>query len=146
MDQVEELNMERNLGLNGRTDPETFKATVPLVTHKEMEPYIKRMMDGDVSSILTGKPITTVSLSSGTTWGKPKFVPLNDELLETTMHMGRTSFAFRNRESFLLKKGKALSFMYSSKQFKTKGGLTAGTFSTNVIRHEETKSTMKQIE
>ncbi|KAI8020740.1 Jasmonoyl--L-amino acid synthetase JAR4 [Camellia lanceoleosa] len=50
--------------LNGRTDHESFKAFVPFVTHKDLEPYIQRMVDGDTSPILTGKPITTISLSS----------------------------------------------------------------------------------
>ncbi|CAL5396877.1 unnamed protein product [Camellia sinensis] len=27
-------------GLNGRTDHESFKAFAPLVTHKDLEPYI----------------------------------------------------------------------------------------------------------
>lgn len=49
-------------GLNGRTDPESFKACVPLVTHKDLEPYIERIVNGDSSPILTGKPITTISL------------------------------------------------------------------------------------
>ncbi|KAJ1414694.1 GH3 family [Sesbania bispinosa] len=87
----------QNLGLNGRTDPESFKACVPLVTHKELELFIYRIIDGDASPILTGKPITTMSLSSGTTQGKPKYVPWNDELFETTMQIYQTSFAFRNR-------------------------------------------------
>ena len=52
----------QSLGLNGRTDPESFKACVPMVTHKELEPYIYRIIDGDASPILTGKPITTMSL------------------------------------------------------------------------------------
>lgn len=52
----------QNLGLNGRTDPESFKACVPLVTHKDLEPYIQRIIDGHASSVLTGKPITTISL------------------------------------------------------------------------------------
>lgn len=52
----------QNLGLNGRTDPESFKACVPLVTHKDLEPYIYRILDGDASPILTGKSITTMSL------------------------------------------------------------------------------------
>ncbi|KAI9110078.1 hypothetical protein K1719_019119 [Acacia pycnantha] len=133
----------QNLGLNGRTDPESFKAIVPLVTHKELEPYIKRIMDGDASSILTGKPITTVSLSSGTTGGKPKFIPFNDELYETYIHVGLTSLAFRNRE-FPTINGKTLCFLYSSKQFKTKGGLTASTFSTNVTLHEKSKSAFEK--
>lgn len=51
----------QNLGLNGRTDPESFKSCVPLVTHEALEPYIQRIIDGDISPILTGKPITTIS-------------------------------------------------------------------------------------
>lgn len=51
----------QNLGLNGRTDPESFKSSVPLVTHEDLEPYIQRIIDGDISPILTGKPITTIS-------------------------------------------------------------------------------------
>lgn len=52
----------QNLGLGGRADPETFKACVPLVTHKDLEPYIQRIVDGDASPILTGKPVTSISL------------------------------------------------------------------------------------
>lgn len=54
----------QNLGLNGRTDPESFKSCVPLVTHQELETYIQRIADGDSSPILTGKPITAISLRS----------------------------------------------------------------------------------
>ncbi|KAI8023804.1 Jasmonoyl--L-amino acid synthetase JAR4 [Camellia lanceoleosa] len=49
-------------GLNGRTDHESIKAFVPLVTRKDLEPYIQRMVDGDTSPTLTGKQITTISL------------------------------------------------------------------------------------
>ncbi|KAJ6729568.1 JASMONIC ACID-AMIDO SYNTHETASE JAR1-LIKE ISOFORM X1 [Salix viminalis] len=118
----------QNLGLNGRTDPESFKSCVPLVTHKDLEAYIHRIADGDSSSILTGKPIPNMSLSSGTTQGKRKFVPFNDELMENTLQIFRTSFAFRNRE-FPLEKGKSLQFVYSSKPGKTKGGLAL----TNIV-------------
>lgn len=52
----------QNLGLNGRTDPESFKACVPLATHKDLEPFIYRILEGDDSRILTGKSITTMSL------------------------------------------------------------------------------------
>ncbi|GAB2271789.1 Jasmonoyl--L-amino acid synthetase jar6 [Dionaea muscipula] len=134
-----------NLGLNGRTDPESFKSCVPLVTHQDLEPYIQRIIDGDTSLILTGTPITTISLSSGTTQGKPKFVPFNEELFESTMQIFRTSFAFRNRE-FPIHCGKGLSFIYSSKQFKTSGGLNAGTATTNVFRHPQFRERMKGIQ
>ncbi|CAI9101161.1 OLC1v1038424C2 [Oldenlandia corymbosa var. corymbosa] len=134
-------------GLNGRTDPESFKACVPIVTHDDLDPYIQRIADGDDedSPILTGKPITTISLSSGTTKGKPKFVPFNDELMETTMQIYKTSYSFRNRE-FPIGNGKCLQFIYGSKQFKTKGGLAAGTATTNVYRNPLFKKTMKAMQ
>ncbi|EXB61980.1 hypothetical protein L484_002760 [Morus notabilis] len=135
----------KNSGINGRTDPESYKACVPIVTHNDLEPYIRRIVDGDSSPILTGKPITTISLSSGTTQGKPKFVPFNDELMDSTMQIYRTSFAFRNRE-YPIKNGKALQFIYSSKQFKTKGGLAAGTATTNVFRNSQYKKTMRSMQ
>ncbi|XP_011023214.1 PREDICTED: probable indole-3-acetic acid-amido synthetase GH3.5 [Populus euphratica] len=135
----------QNLGLNGKTDPESFKSCVPLVTHKDLEAYIHRIAEGDSSSILTGKPITDMSLSSGTTQGKRKFVPFNDELMENTLQIYRTSFAFRNRE-FPLEKGKSLQFVYSSKPWKTKGGLGAGTATTNLFRNSKYKSGMKAIQ
>ncbi|KAL2345887.1 hypothetical protein Fmac_007172 [Flemingia macrophylla] len=183
----------QSLGLNGRTDPESFKACVPLVTHRELEPYIYRIIDGDTSPILTGKPITTMSLSSGTTQGKPKYVPWNDELFETTMQTYQTSFAFRNSftekrisedsvflvrkglvfdhssiscaslvlsvikvtwhssgklekaSEFPIKNGKALSFVYGSKQFQTKGGLAASATS-NVFRSAGYKCGMRALQ
>ncbi|KAM7254710.1 hypothetical protein ACFE04_019951 [Oxalis oulophora] len=114
-------------GLDGKTDPESFKACVPVVTHKDLEPYIQRIIDGDTKPILTTKPITTISLSSGTTQGKPKFVPFNDELMENTLQIYRTSFAYRN----------------SSKQLVTKGGIAAGTATTNVFRNSKFKTSME---
>ncbi|PWA61228.1 auxin-responsive GH3 family protein [Artemisia annua] len=135
----------KKYGLDGRTDPRTYSSCVPLVTHKDLEPYIQKIADGVPGSVLTGKPITTFSLSSGTTQGKPKFVPFNDELTETTMQIFQTSFAFRNR-AFPIENGKALNFIYGGKQFTTKGGVIAATATTNVYRSEQFKKTMKAIQ
>ncbi|KAJ9563480.1 hypothetical protein OSB04_008640 [Centaurea solstitialis] len=130
--------------LDGRFDPQTYSSCVPVVTHKDLEPYIQKIADGaSEGSVLTRKPITTITLTSGTTQGKPKFVPFNDKMTETTMQMSRTSFAFRNRE-FPIDNGKVLSFMYVSKQFTTKGGLLAGTGSTNVYRSPHLKKIAHQ--
>ncbi|KAL8172519.1 hypothetical protein V2J09_024323 [Rumex salicifolius] len=134
----------RKLGLNGRTDPHSFKTCVPVVTHSDLETYIHRIVDGDSSSVLTGNPITVMSLSSGTSQGRPKFVPFNDELFDDTMQIYQTSYAFRNRE-FPIQNGMALQFIYSSKQFNTKGGLIAGTATTNVFRHPHYLERMKAI-
>ncbi|KAG6505072.1 hypothetical protein ZIOFF_037420 [Zingiber officinale] len=146
----------KNLGLGGRTDPESYKARVPLVTHGDLEPYIQRISDGDSSPILTGKPITSISLSSGTTQGKQKYLPFNEELVQSTMQIFQTSYAFRNRFSnnilaasfreYPIGDGKALQFIYGSKQVKTNGGLTATTATTNVYRSEQFKRTMNDIQ
>ncbi|XP_072965289.1 jasmonoyl--L-amino acid synthetase GH3.5-like [Typha angustifolia] len=134
----------QNFGLQGKTDPESFKACIPLVTHKDLEPYIQRIVDGDTSPVLTAKPVTSISLSSGTTQGKPKYLPFNEELVHSTMQVYRTSYALRNRE-FPIENGKALQFIYGSKQLITKGGLTATTATTNVYSSKQFKSTMKDI-
>nr|BBM60833.1 glycoside hydrolase family 3 protein [Juncus prismatocarpus subsp. leschenaultii] len=135
----------QNLGLKGRTDIESYRACVPLVTHKDIAPYIQRIVDGDNSKILTGKPVTSISLSSGTTQGKPKYLLFNEELVLNTMEIYRLSYAFRNRE-FPLEKGRALQFIYGSKQLKTNGGLTLTTATTNVYLSSQFKSTLKSIQ
>ncbi|XP_062224673.1 jasmonoyl--L-amino acid synthetase JAR4-like isoform X2 [Phragmites australis] len=135
----------QGLGLAGRTDVDSFRACVPLATHADLEPYIARIADGDTSPILTGKPVTSISLSSGTTQGKRKYLPFNQELVKSTMQIYRTSYAFRNR-AFPVDDGKALQFIYGSRQFTTKGGLTATTATTNVYRSEEFMPTMRAIQ
>ncbi|XP_078431664.1 auxin-responsive GH3 family protein [Wolffia australiana] len=132
------------VGLAGRTDPDSFKACVPIVQHQDIEGYIRRIVGGEYSSILTGKHITSISLSSGTTGGKPKFVPFNDHLVQNTMQIYRTSFAFRNKE-FPLGGGKALQFIYGSKPLRTPGGIVAATATTNVFRSEQFTRTMAAI-
>uniref|UniRef100_A0A0E0BZ52 Uncharacterized protein n=1 Tax=Oryza meridionalis TaxID=40149 RepID=A0A0E0BZ52_9ORYZ len=135
----------RGLGLAGATDPATFRARVPLATHADLEPYIDRIADGDASPVLTAKPATSISLSSGTTQGKRKYLLFNEELVKSTMQIYRISYAFRNRE-FPVENGKALQFIYSSRETRTKGGLTATTATTNVYRSEEFKATMRDIQ
>ncbi|CAL0318066.1 unnamed protein product [Lupinus luteus] len=121
-----------NLGLNGKTDPESFKACVPLVTHEDLLPYINRIVDGEKSSILTGKPITHLVLSSGTTKGKSKYIPWSETLLDSVTQILQTAFAFRDRE-LPIKNGKCLSIVYLSAQSQTKGGLIVGTIASHVV-------------
>ncbi|KAJ9556039.1 hypothetical protein OSB04_010653 [Centaurea solstitialis] len=132
-------------GVDDRTDPEAYSSCVPLVTHKDLEPYIQKIANGASYPVLTGIPITRMSLSTGTTQGKPKLIPFNDKLTETTMQVYRTSFAFRNR-AFPIGNGKSLSFIYGRKPFKTNGGLTATTATTNVYSSEQYNKTMKEIQ
>lgn len=47
-------------GLNGRTDPETFKKLIPVVTYEDIKPEINRIANGDTSPILTSNTVTEI--------------------------------------------------------------------------------------
>ncbi|XP_004516397.1 jasmonoyl--L-amino acid synthetase JAR4-like [Cicer arietinum] len=132
--------------LNGRTDPESFKSCVPLITYKDVEPYIDRIVDGELSSIITAKPIRAFSLSSGTSQGRQKRLPWNDELFVNTVHTFQTAFAYRNRYIPTDVNGKGLNFIYSSSKLpETKDGIILATATGHIYRHPEYKKTMKEI-
>ncbi|XWS39493.1 hypothetical protein CRYUN_Cryun18bG0059300 [Craigia yunnanensis] len=116
-----------------------YTSLVPLASHADLEPFIQRIADGDTAPILTQQPITTLSLSSGTTEGRQKFVPFTCHSSQTTLLIFRLAAAYRSRVYPIRDGGRILEFIYSSKQFKTKGGLTAGTATTHYYASEEFK-------
>ncbi|CAJ1978962.1 unnamed protein product [Sphenostylis stenocarpa] len=59
-----------------------FSSVVPISSHADFEPFIQRIADGDTGPLLTQQPITTLSLSSGTTEGRQN-VYARRELKET---------------------------------------------------------------
>ncbi|KAF9610642.1 hypothetical protein IFM89_023898 [Coptis chinensis] len=66
-------------GLNGRTDRETFKKIMPVITYEDLQPDISRIADGDTSPILSGLPISELLTSSGTSAGERKLMPTTEE-------------------------------------------------------------------
>ncbi|WCJ30671.1 Auxin-responsive GH3 family protein [Euphorbia peplus] len=125
--------------LDESTLEKTYTSLVPLVSHKDIEPFIQRIADGDTSPLLTQQPITTLSLSSGTTEGRQKYVPFTGHSSQTTLQIFSLAAAYRSRVYPIKEGGKVLEFIYSSKQFKTKGGLTVGTATTHYYASEEFK-------
>ncbi|KAL8502311.1 hypothetical protein ACS0TY_021448 [Phlomoides rotata] len=124
-----------------------YTSLVPLVSHADLEPYVQRIADGDTKSTLTREPITTLSLSSGTTEGKQKYVPFTRHSSKTTLQIFKLASAYRSRVYPTREGGRVLELIYSSKRSKTKGGITVGTATTHVyaseefkIKHKETKS------
>ncbi|KAK4846070.1 hypothetical protein QYF36_012702 [Acer negundo] len=120
-----------------------YKSLVPLVSHADLEPYIQRIADGDTNPLLTHQPITTLSLSSGTTEGRQKYVPFTRHSAQTTLQIFRLAAAYRSNVYPIKEGRRILEFIYSSNQFKTKGGLTAGTATTHYYASEEFK--IKQV-
>ncbi|TKY48837.1 indole-3-acetic acid-amido synthetase GH3.5 [Spatholobus suberectus] len=117
-----------------------FTSVVPLASHADFEPYIQKIADGDTGPILTQQPITTLSLSSGTTEGRQKFVPFTRHSAQTTLQTFTLAAAYRSRVYPTREGGRILEFIYSSNQFKTKGGLTVGTATTHYYASEEFKT------
>ncbi|KAF2283201.1 hypothetical protein GH714_043531 [Hevea brasiliensis] len=76
---------------------------------------------------------------SGTTEGRQKFVPFTRHSSQTTLNIFSLAAAYRSRVYPIREGGKILELIYSSKQFKTKGGLTVGTATTHYYASEEFK-------
>lgn len=48
----------RRHDLDGRTDRETFKKVMPVITYEDIQPEINRIANGDKSPILSSRPIS----------------------------------------------------------------------------------------
>ncbi|XP_076907934.1 indole-3-acetic acid-amido synthetase GH3.10-like [Bidens hawaiensis] len=121
-----------------------FVSKVPLVSHADLEPYIQRIADGETCPLLTKQPITTLSLSSGTTEGRQKYVPFTSHSSKSTLQIFKLAAAYRSRVYPTREGGKILEFIYGNKQFKTKGGLSAATATTHYFASQEFKLKQQQ--
>ncbi|KAL2454233.1 Auxin-responsive GH3 family protein [Abeliophyllum distichum] len=121
-----------------------YTSLVPLASHADFEPYVQRIADGEKAPLITQEPISTLSLSSGTTDGRQKYVPFTCHSSKTTLQLFKLAAAYRSRIYPIKEGGRILEFIYSSKQFKTKGGITVGTATTHYYASEEFKIKQRQ--
>lgn len=117
-----------------------YTSLVPIVSHADLDPYIQRIADGETSPLLTQEPITVLSLSSGTTEGRQKYVPFTRHSEQSTLQIFRLSAAYRSRFYPIREGGRILEFIYAGKGFKTQGGLTVGTATTHFYASKEFKT------
>ncbi|KAL4312935.1 hypothetical protein GQ457_01G005380 [Hibiscus cannabinus] len=119
---VEYLQMH---GLNHRTDRESFKTIMPVITYEDIQPYVDRIANGDTSPILCSKPISEFLTSSGTSGGERKLMPTIEE------ELGRRSLLYSLLMPVMsqfvpgLDKGKGMYFLFIKSEAKTPGGLVA---------------------
>ncbi|MBA0580179.1 hypothetical protein Gorai_022408, partial [Gossypium raimondii] len=62
--------------INGDADKQCFKTNVPIVTYEDIKPYIDRIANGETSNILLTQPVHEFHLSTGTSGGLPKLIPV----------------------------------------------------------------------
>nr|GMD36897.1 indole-3-acetic acid-amido synthetase GH3.6-like [Ipomoea batatas] len=122
-------------GLNGRTDRETFKKLIPVVTYEDIKPDIYRVANGEPSSIICSKPISEFLTSSGTSGGECKLIPKTQEDLERMSLFRRMFMPVMNHFVPDLHKGKAMHFQFVREEAKTPGGIIARPLLTSVQKN-----------
>ncbi|KAJ7534464.1 hypothetical protein O6H91_13G096200 [Diphasiastrum complanatum] len=112
-------------GLDGRTDRESFKQCIPVITYEDLEPDIQRIASGDTSPILSAHPISEFLTSSGTSGGQRKLMPTIAEELERKSLLYSLLMPVMNQYISDLDKGKGMYLLFIKHDSKTPGGLFA---------------------
>ncbi|KAL1203047.1 Indole-3-acetic acid-amido synthetase GH3.5 [Cardamine amara subsp. amara] len=115
----------RRHDLDGRTDRETFKKVMPVITYEDIQPEINRIANGDKSPILSSKPISEFLTSSGTSGGERKLMPTIEEELDRRSLLYSLLMPVMSQFVPGLDKGKGMYFLFIKSESKTPGGLPA---------------------
>ncbi|XP_022944596.1 indole-3-acetic acid-amido synthetase GH3.6-like [Cucurbita moschata] len=130
-------------GLHGSTELSTFKNLIPLISYEQLRPYIDRIANGDDSPILCTNPITEFFISSGTSGGEPKLIPMYEEEFMRRLSffdyvMPRMKQLFPNS---LVGKGKGMHFQFAKVELKTRSGIVAHTATTSLCKRANLNNT-----
>ncbi|KAI4390122.1 hypothetical protein MLD38_002268 [Melastoma candidum] len=112
-------------GLDGRTDPESFKRILPVITYDDLHPDISRIANGDTSPILCSLPISEFLTSSGTSGGERKLMPTIEEELDRRSLLYSLLMPVMTQFVPDLEKGKGMYFLFIKSEAKTPSGLVA---------------------
>ncbi|CAH8279657.1 unnamed protein product [Arabidopsis lyrata] len=127
-------------GLDGRTDRETFKHVMPVVTYEDIQPEINRIANGDKSQILCSNPISEFLTSSGTSGGERKLMPTIEEELDRRSLLYSLLMPVMNQFVPGLDKGKGMYFLFIKSESKTPGGLPARPVLTSYYKSSHFKN------
>ncbi|KAF6154158.1 hypothetical protein GIB67_016410 [Kingdonia uniflora] len=115
----------KRYNLDGRTDRETFKKVIPVITYEDIQPDINRIANGDTSPILCAFPISEFLTSSGTSAGERKLMPTIEEELKRRSLLYSLLMPVMDKCVPGLDKGKGMYFLFIKSEAKTPGGLVA---------------------
>ncbi|XP_051141858.1 putative indole-3-acetic acid-amido synthetase GH3.9 isoform X2 [Andrographis paniculata] len=117
-----------------------FKKNVPLVTYKDIYPYILRIANGDDdSNLLTAHPITEMLSSSGTSAGEPKLMPSIAEDLDRRTFVYNLIMPIINQYVDGLDEGKAMYLYFVKAETSTACGIPARTVLTSYYKSSHFK-------
>ncbi|CDP20889.1 unnamed protein product [Coffea canephora] len=130
----------QRFNLDGATDTKTFTSKVPCITYEDIRPEIQRMENGDRSAILTALPVSDFLLSTATTSGKRKLIPMPEEEWNRRQVLSSLEMPVMNVYVPDLNKGKGLYFYFPWPEIRTPGGQMILTALTKFYRSEHFKS------
>ncbi|XP_002531876.2 putative indole-3-acetic acid-amido synthetase GH3.9 [Ricinus communis] len=125
--------------IKGSKDVKEFKYCVPVITYKDMYPYIQRIANGEDSSLITGRPITEMLCSSGTSAGEPKLMPSINEDLDRRTFIYNLVMPIMNQYISGLDEGKAMYLYFVKEEMSTPCGLPARTVLTSYYKSKHFK-------
>ncbi|KAB2085575.1 hypothetical protein ES319_A05G407500v1 [Gossypium barbadense] len=114
-------------------EKQLFKKNVPIVTYEDLKPYIDRIANGETSDILLGEPVTGFYLSSGTSGGQPKLMPVTAEFANKwELFRGLYESSVIKHFGDINQVGKRLELMFARPEIETASGLKAASVSTSI--------------
>ncbi|KAG2243070.1 hypothetical protein Bca52824_095082 [Brassica carinata] len=122
--------------LHGSSDKELFKKNVPVGTYEDFKPYMERVANGESSEIISGKPITGFILTSGTSGGKHKLIPLSNKYLETARFLFDLRYLVLSKHVDDHNEGKGLHLIFLKPASKTPSGLPASYATTHFMKSD----------
>ncbi|EOX95023.1 hypothetical protein QUC31_004818 [Theobroma cacao] len=128
-----------NKYMKGSKDVSEFKRCVPVITYKNIYPYIQRIANGEGSSLITGQPITEMLCSSGTSAGEPKLMPSIAEDLDRRTFLYNLIMPIMNQYICGLDEGKAMYLYFVKAEMSTPCGLPFRTVLTSYYKSKHFK-------
>ncbi|XP_044492597.1 putative indole-3-acetic acid-amido synthetase GH3.9 [Mangifera indica] len=125
--------------MKGSKDVSEFKRRIPVITYKNVYPYIRRIANGEDSSLITARPIIEMLCSSGTSGGEPKLMPSIEEDLDRRTFLYNLIMPIMNRYFPGLDEGKAMFLYFVKAEMSTPCGLPARTVLTSYYRSKHFK-------
>ncbi|WZY93235.1 4-substituted benzoates-glutamate ligase GH3.12-like [Brassica napus] len=128
--------------LHGSNDKELFKKNVPLANYEDVKPYIERVANGEPSDLISGGPVTRFFRSSGTSGGKQKIFPVNDEAIEQLGYVLalRSLVMSKHFSDNGVEQGKTMEFHYTKPESTTPSGLPVAAAFTSFFKSDYFKN------
>ncbi|KAL4308501.1 hypothetical protein GQ457_01G049630 [Hibiscus cannabinus] len=133
--------------LHGQADKQLFKKNVPIASYEDIKPYIDRIANGEASShVLSAETFIGFFLSTGTSGGQPKLIPVTAE------SANRMAMFNALRWSLVIKHvgdideaGKRMELMFAKPEVETPCGLKASAVSTRVLKGSRFRAILPKL-